>query len=850
VRISKVLLRRYKSFNAFLGDYPDRRSGTVQRPWNQSAASAGDDDGPGFGFVEIPVEPGITTIVGGNESGKSHLLSAISKVATGMSGAAQDQPYSRTDLCHFPLGASRNTNVWPEIGLTFSDVDADEWRDLRTGNDLFGLPDNADEFTLILVGENPNSDTNALLFVGGARIQLNQASLGRIREHLPTIRFIDAAMTIGDQVDIADLIGAYGPRTPSNSQWFPALLAQEAARTILDVAKPPHPLDDSARQAISTVWNKLAQTAEPSGRSPDLEVLLFRDVLGVEASTLEYLASLDDSGRSYADSVVESWNRGIEEKLNLARYWQQDDQFKLRVNFKRGTIFFEISDKTGAVYTFRERSSGLRYFLSYYIQAKAIEQIPDRRGVVLMDEPDSFLSVLGQRNLLAIFESLVTPDATRSQTQLIYSTHSPFLIDRNQPWRIRLIRKGDGEEGSQHVDQARVRRYEPVRSALGISCGQTIFMGATNLVLEGAVDQYLLTELVRLYSERSDSQVLLDLNSVVLVSGESASGIPKLIDASLWEDEPQPALVVLVDSDTPGLHTVNVLTGHARGEKKRLEPRFVLHLAQAVGESFDGQMVITTEDLIPSDTYAAGIRRWATKYLPSDAQVDPELQGWKPASVGIVEATRQLFRRLEHRGEGDYDKLGVAEEVVAVLRERKATDAEDPILLSLKSRMVKLCDVLRERLADSNLATRRDSTRQALVRHLKTFLLQHRESSTAFDLEQLVRRMQIELEFLGRDVPLMGSLRGWAAELQALRTSGIERIQGEQWSSAYAILAKLKVEPFPAEPPTSSLLSIAVPSDAIPAPVLETAQAETSTGRRKGGSGRADQRPSNVDGVN
>ncbi len=27
----------------------------------------------------------------------------------------------------------------------------------------------------------------------------------------------------------------------------------------------------------------------------------------------------------------------------------------------------------GAIYTFRERSSGLRYFLSYYIQAKAIE---------------------------------------------------------------------------------------------------------------------------------------------------------------------------------------------------------------------------------------------------------------------------------------------------------------------------------------------------------------------------------------------------------------------------------------------------------------------------------------------
>ena len=190
------------------------------------------------------------------------------------------------------------------------------------------------------------------------------------------------------------------------------------------------------------------------------------------------------------DSVVANWNQLIDERLNLSRYWQQDDQFILRANLKKGTIFFEITDKTGAVYSFRERSSGLRYFLSYYIQAKAIERGGDKHGIVLMDEPDSFLSVVGQRNLLSVFESLVSPDSSRRKTQLIYTTHSPFLINRNFPRRLRLVRKGDGEEGTVLVDEERVRRYEPVCSALGIDCAQTMFMGATNLVLEGPVDQY------------------------------------------------------------------------------------------------------------------------------------------------------------------------------------------------------------------------------------------------------------------------------------------------------------------------------------------------------------------------
>jgi len=81
MKVAAVLLRWYKSFNTNYMGYTDRRAGVSPRPWN--LLSRNTESESDFPFIEIPVEPDITTIVGANESGKSHLLCAISKVITG-----------------------------------------------------------------------------------------------------------------------------------------------------------------------------------------------------------------------------------------------------------------------------------------------------------------------------------------------------------------------------------------------------------------------------------------------------------------------------------------------------------------------------------------------------------------------------------------------------------------------------------------------------------------------------------------------------------------------------------------------------------------------------------------------
>lgn len=102
MKASKVLLRWYKSFNVNYTQYSDYGAKTVPRPWNTLLLpDATESDLP---FIEITLEGDITTIVGANESGKSHLLSAISKVVMGKGLQEIDRkarPFSRTDLCHY-----------------------------------------------------------------------------------------------------------------------------------------------------------------------------------------------------------------------------------------------------------------------------------------------------------------------------------------------------------------------------------------------------------------------------------------------------------------------------------------------------------------------------------------------------------------------------------------------------------------------------------------------------------------------------------------------------------------------------------------------------------------------------
>jgi len=517
--ISGVVLRWYKSFNICFEGYVDQPQ-SKGRLWERY-------DGEFFPYVQIPLDRRITTVVGANESGKSHLLSAIAKTFTGYGNADDaDQPYAVQDICRYCAFEELEKNVWPSLGIEITFESANELVDCMGKLGVSGVTNSAADngperrCAILLDGSRPGDKFASVYDDTDAHIGhiARAAWYEGCKAHLPAYYYIDSGMPLSNEVHVKQLLAMYNGKEPEPAFDPLALQAVAAEMSSLSLAEGQAP----SKEAVAA-YNGVIQTLRESVLGPQeaamLETRLFRDVLEVPESVLNEMATLGPSDRGYIERRVAEINHRLNERLDITHFWQQDDAFRLHVVYKSGFFYFEITDRTGATYTFNERSSGLRFFLSYYIQAKAIEKANEERGsIVLMDEPDMFLSVAGQRNLLRIFESLVSPKQSSGTCQLVYTTHSPFLINRNFPQRIRLVRKGDGSEGTQYVQGSVTRRYEPIRSALGIDSAATLFMGAINVVVEGVSDQKVIIGGIQRFGDPSAIDDFLDLNKITFVS--------------------------------------------------------------------------------------------------------------------------------------------------------------------------------------------------------------------------------------------------------------------------------------------------------------------------------------------
>ncbi|HTV46990.1 MAG TPA: AAA family ATPase [Phycisphaerae bacterium] len=751
-------------------------------------------------FVEIPIEQDITIVVGANESGKSHLLSAISNVLCGHSipvdpfstTKAEGRPYSETDLCHFALPLTKHATLWPQLGLEFSGLNRDEYKsltdveapksDLSPRVQVFLMPDNDGYATIYHShGDQPR--------------RLTLSDFEKIRNLFPQVHFINSQLPFADEVHLGDILQGYGESPGETELFYDNHVLQEIARSIVSVQIPPV-AGSPAKTFLETVqgWKeKLAEARRLRSQQLQLEVKLFRDVLGIPKDAIKRVYELVDDDKSHAKALVSKWSEELERVLNLSRYWQQDQDFSLRLTYHKQTISFDITDKTQKTYTFKERSSGLRYFLSYYIQAKAIEKASKAASnIVLMDEPDSFLSIAGQRNLMAVFDSLVRGHGS-GNFQLVYTTHSPFLIHRNFPKRIRLVRKGDAEEGTQLVDKARERRFDPIRSALGIELSQTLFMGAINIVTEGASDQFFIAESIRFFASETAASDLINLNEVVIVSAESSSGVYKLISSSQWADESIPTAIVLLDFDDGGRTELKRLTGQIRNTPKILDNDTIIFVNKFL-DSKQQDCDVTTEDLVPTSLFIHAVRCYIDRWLKDSVEkaegLNELLTEEAFTKFGHVAAARRVFDRIRGTENQEYDKLGVFEQLFLELessksdqkRQRSRIDAESRELL--KKRIIALCHALRARIEAGTKAARQHTGVQAIKRLINDFFLQYQDSPPpTLDLELKLKRLAAEAQTFGADdsIILLPVLSMLINEAKAMRQSGRTELSREDW---------------------------------------------------------------------
>jgi energy-coupling factor transporter ATP-binding protein EcfA2 len=241
--------------------------------------------------------------------------------------------------------------------------------------------------------------------------------------------------------------------------------------------------------------NNQIQQDEYSGARLFLE---FMDYAGVplaeilKVDTFEtFNAQLQGASNNITDQILEYWtqNPDLEVRVTVSPGKSGD-----KPPFNNGTVGrARIYNHLHRVDTpFSERSAGFVWFFSFLVKFAQVKA-DGKPVVLLLDEPGLTLHGKAQADLLRYFEEKLAP-----HHQIIYSTHSPFMVAPDKLMSARIVEDQIDTSGVRRTSHGTKVREDvlsndpdtlfPLQGALGYEITQTLFLGKHTLLVEGTSD--------------------------------------------------------------------------------------------------------------------------------------------------------------------------------------------------------------------------------------------------------------------------------------------------------------------------------------------------------------------------
>lgn len=240
---------------------------------------------------------------------------------------------------------------------------------------------------------------------------------------------------------------------------------------------------------------KLSDIVDKNDKAPGYEAVKnVEKILNVDFTKF---ATISD-GLRYSRQVMLS----NQFTADFAEVWKQHvdgvEKVKVVVAFEQGGSneapylnFFVLSGEN--YLRPAQRSRGFQWFLSFYIELKSNAASGGIGSVILFDEPGLYLHSKAQQDISALFEEI------SASNQIIFSTHSPYLVDVNKLHRVKLVLNLPGV--GTVIDKLTTNRLgqnlealKPLRDALGLeACLLSSCAGKSNAICEGISDFYYFT---------------------------------------------------------------------------------------------------------------------------------------------------------------------------------------------------------------------------------------------------------------------------------------------------------------------------------------------------------------------
>ena len=448
---------------------------------------------------EFDVEDKSTCLVGKNESGKTTLLQSLSKLDS------YDTSFTQFSDLEFP-------------------------RTLMTEFEKY-----ADKHPLYTKWELAATDTAALVKILGPAAESakqvvicknyrNQVSIKFEQnfDEAQVIKFIlqesklqpDELAPLQSAVNLTDLFRIVATRPDAIKAVFANRQAMFSNKTIVQVAA----------DTIMSLLPKFAYFSEylrmPGQLSLNALIQHMQNPVQLTGGDKVFLALLDMIGSNLDDLQKTNQFERLQARLEAASnkltkeiftYWTQNKHLKVIFRFEQGlsgdaapfnsgfVLRTRIENtRHGVTTSFDDRSAGFVWFFSFLVWFSQVKKNYGDKIVLLLDEPGLTLHASAQQDLLKFFREKLTPNF-----QLIYTTHSPFLIEPTNLLATRIVEDVfiETKEGSAPPDEnslgTKVRgdvlatekeTLFPLQACLGYDITQTLFIGKNSLLVEGPSD--------------------------------------------------------------------------------------------------------------------------------------------------------------------------------------------------------------------------------------------------------------------------------------------------------------------------------------------------------------------------
>ena len=336
-----------------------------------------------------------------------------------------------------------------------------------------------------------------------------------------------------------------------------------------------------------------AETVAREGVFGHFRNFMSRPAAGAARPDPEDLARIAEAKRTRS-ILMQSAGTKLTERF--AEWWKQGD-YRFRFEADGNHFRIWVADKRRPQEVELEsRSTGLQWFLSFFLVFMVESMDAHRRAVLLLDEPGQSLHPLAQRDLSAFFDNLARTN------QIVYTAHSPFLVDADRLDRVRKVYVGSDGSTRSTADlreaegsDAQSGAAYAVRAALTLGVAEAMLWSSRPVLVAGLPEQLHLGTIRTLLTAAGKLAPRRD----IVFAPAGASRVAETA-ASLMAGRDGALPFVLLAGDPAQRAMAEALRGGLYAEA----PERVLGLAALAGPG-----VASVEDLLPASLLADQLDR-------------------------------------------------------------------------------------------------------------------------------------------------------------------------------------------------------------------------------------------------